>query len=240
MRVALLSLFLVALSFQSEARDFGRPGFGGNDFGWDQPSSCTFNLEKKASDFSTRYYFITSFTEFGFRACMEAEADCERERMGKWDSWKYRCTQEVSTPRPRPIERCEYRIEVGRQHNRRFLDGEYVGYGIDACWEAEQSCEDELDYLRRRGQVGRQALCVITSGSVRPTPRPRPPQPPRMVSASCSAELIAGRVGRPTGNIYSGVAQARNYTEARQRACADALRECSQHERGSLRCVIRD
>lgn len=234
MRVALLSLFVVVMSLSAEARPGrGRPG---NDFDFGRPGfqSCTATLEKKFDDWSTNYYFVDSFTEYGPNACLEASETCETEKFGKWDSWKYRCVVERPTrPTPAPVPSCTYQIEAGRRGNRRLVGQPFHAIGFNACRFAQLECEDELDQLRRFGRVGPFAECVQVSGGGRPDPRPI------TYTRSCTAELIAGRVGRPTGNIFQATATARSSSEAEQRACNDALAQCRPFERGSLRCQIR-
>ncbi len=242
MRVALLSLFVVVFSLSAEARP-GRGGFVG-DFDFFRPGlqSCSAVLEKKVWtggwDHQYRYEVVETFTEFGHDACFEAEFRCDSEMRRLTGGWgnhsEYRCTvQRPVDPRPTPVKSCSYQVEVGRRGSRRLIGQPFHARGFNACEFAQNECEDELYFLRRQGRVGPYATCVKVSGR-RPDPRP-----PVSYTRTCTAELIAGRAGRPTGNIFTGTATARSSQEAQQRACNDALSQCSRHERGSLRCVVK-
>jgi hypothetical protein len=192
--------------------------------------SCTINLEREAYR-GSGYRFVQSFTEFGRFACEDAQQRCRNAKFDRAFSYEYRCEKDFST---RPVVKtCEYRIET----RRGFTSDRFSVSGVRPCQTAKQRCEDELSYQRRWGMVGLRATCVQTSGTSRPTPRPTPT--PRLVSASCSVDLLAGRVGRRTGNVYTSTQSARNYTEARQRACNNALAQCDRVKRGTMRCEIR-
>jgi len=197
--------------------------------------TCTINLEREAYR-GTGYRFVQSFTELGRFACDDARRLCQQEKSSRAFSYEYRCEEDYSSE-PRDSS-CEYRIET----RRGFTSERFTATGFRSCEAAEDKCEDELEYQRRWGMVGSDAVCVKTSvdtrPSPRPVPRPRPAPTPRLVTETCRAELLAGRIGRPTGNVYTGQATARNYTEARQRACNEALNICNAAARGTMRCEV--
>lgn len=183
---------------------------------------CTYNLERNTFN---GFSFVQSFTRFGFDSCADAYDACEDERFNRSRYWNFRCERDFSAPR---VKTCEFRIQT----RRGFQAGRFSYTGTRPCPEARRRCQQELDYQRRWGRVGRAAECVRTSGR-NPAPRPG-----RLVTRTCSVELLAGRVGRPTGNVYTGTGTARNGEEARQRACADARTQCNAVARGTMRCEV--
>lgn len=208
-----LGAVILVCAFSANARPGGR--FNRPEI---RPNTCTFNLEEESS-FRNGYRFVKSFTEVGGRACLYAEDACERERMSRWDSWNYRCTEDFST-RPTPTRRCEYRIDT----RFGFEPEVFSAVGPAGCDIALEQCEKTLKSKRARGIVGPRALCVQTTGSNRPGPRP-----PRLVSASCTVEQYnsRARVYRVIES-YSATEQARSYEEARDRACGVAMSQCER------------
>lgn len=242
MKLALLTLVVAMTSLSANAQR-GRDRdivFDRRPIVVDSVASCTYNLEKEEYSWARNRYVYKleqSFTEFGRRACRDAEQECLDEKANRFASWDYKCTKGEETRVSRPAQICEYRIETrfGLDQTR------YEGFGRRACARAENECLDDLDRRRSLPRwdsdwVGPRATCVQTT---RPNPRPTP-RPPRMVTASCRASLKAGRVGRDTGNFFTRDASARNFQEARQRACDEAMRACETQIRGRMFCEIVD
>lgn len=231
MKLSLITLIALVSTIAAQARPFHRPIIRP-----EVRDVCVVNLEREEYDFGRRAYrydFVEAFTEFGPRACEMAENACERERSRQFQSWKYRCEEDFTRGPSR--RSCEYRIET----RFGFEPEVYSASGRFACEDAFRQCEKALIAKQSLPSwdsrwVGPRATCVQTSGN-NPTPRP-----PRVVEASCRASLKAGRVGRDTGNYFSAVATARDYSEARQRACNEALLKCESQIRGTMFCEIID
>ncbi len=241
MKLALLTLVVAMTSLSANAqrgrdRDiiFDRGPIGGGTV-----TSCSYHLEKEEYNWRRNMYVykqVETMTEYGRFACEDAKDACEEEKSDMFPPWQYRCVKGMETRAPRPVQSCDFRIETRFGFERET----YSGFGRRACVRAENECLDDLARKQSLPRwdndwVGPRARCVKTSRDTDPRPRP-----PRMVSASCTAEMMAGRVGRPTGNRYTESASARNYQEARQRACDQALNACRSQTRGTLFCEVVD
>lgn len=242
MKMTLLTLLIAMTSLSAQAQRYRGDRdiiFDRGPIGGGYVNSCSYNLENEEYNFRLNRYVYKleqTFTEFGRGACRDAEAECLEEKSRRFASWQYRCVKGEETRVSRPTDTCDFRIET----RFGFEPEVYTGYGRRACVRAERECLDDLDRKRNLPRwdsewVGPRAVCVKTS---RANPRPTPP--PRVVTASCKASLKAGRVGRDTGNFFTRSASARDYTEARQRACDEALRACQSQARGRMFCEIVD
>jgi len=222
-----LSAFILVCAFSANARPgerFNRPEVRPVM----RPAACTYNLEEEKA-YRTGFRFVQSFTEFGGRACLFAEDACERERMSRWDSWNYRCTEDFST-RSTPTRRCEYRIET----RRGFEPEVFSVTGPAGCGIALDQCEKTLKSKRARGTVGSRAVCVQTSSSVRPSPPPA-----RLVSASCTVGEHNSRArAHRVFETYTATDRARSYQEARDRACSNAMDQCQRRVQFPFYCKV--
>ena len=193
------------------------------------PASCSYDLQAPTM-FGNGWNFLQQFTRYSCAAAFDA---CEYERMIQPNSFSLRCvpSQVVSRPVPTPAPRsCEYRIE---RRNGRYTNDIFTATGFDACEAAQNQCERVLSSLRRRGNVGKFAKCVQTSGS-----RPVPP-PTRTVTAQCTVEQFfsSNSGSRGTGNRFYGTGIARTYNAARNQACSEAMNQCQRVISGRFYCV---
>jgi len=223
MKLTLITILLTMVAFSANARRGHRTS-----------GQCTYNLERIDGRRGYIGEIVDTVTKYGWDSCREAELVCEEERFLRRRPWNFEC-KEVRAHRPRPDfgTRCEYKIET----RLGFEPESYVSVGFGSCGLALAQCERDLKYKRslgyRNGGVGPHAKCVQVSDS-----RPRPRPLPRLETASCTAAMFAGRMGRRTPNEYTRSASALSYSIAREDACSEAMRECNRNVRGTMYCQV--
>lgn len=180
---------------------------------------------------------ITSSDAYGFNrqdACSNALRQCnqdlrQRQRWGQNPAATCQLRNRRPGPRPRPgAFTCNATMRRGNGAFITSFSGRSRFSRTDACTEARRACNQDLRWRQRQGRNPR-AYCDVDGRGGRPGRD--------FVTRSCTVD----RYGRRSGFVQShfGQASGRRGTGVKQRACADAMRQCQRSTVRRQYCVQR-